>query len=69
MNFNLAKKIKVLNVLADGSLSMLSLGNHGWQVHAYHDDTLLRNNSFYGKTLEETINKALREVANVKDTV
>jgi hypothetical protein len=69
MSSDLIKKIKVLNVLADGSLSMQSLGDHKWMVHAYKDDTLLGNNSSYGKTLEEAIDKILQGVVNVKDTV
>jgi hypothetical protein len=66
---NLLKKIEVLNMLADGSLSMLSLSTHKWMVHAYIDDTLLGNSSFYGETLEEALNKALGRVTNVNDTV
>jgi hypothetical protein len=69
MNSDLAKKIKVLNVLADGSLSMQSLGDHKWMVHAYVNDTLMGNSSFYGETLEKALDKVFGEVLNVKDTV
>jgi hypothetical protein len=61
---NISKKIKALNGLADGSLSMLSLSDHKWMVHAYKDDTFLGNDSFYGDTLDEALDKALKGVAN-----
>jgi hypothetical protein len=66
---NLLKKIEALGVFTDHSLSMTSLNDHKWMVHAYQLDTLMGNNSFYGETLEEALDKALREVTNVKDTV
>jgi hypothetical protein len=69
MSSDLAKKIKALNVLADGSLSMLSLSNHKWMVHAYTNDTPMGNSSFYGEVLEEALDEALRGVTNVKNTV
>jgi hypothetical protein len=65
MSFDVAKKIKLLNALADGSLSMLSLGDHKWLVHAYQNDTLVGNSSFYGETLEEVLDKILKEVIDV----
>ena len=64
MNSDVLKKIKVLNMLADGSLSLLSLGAHKWQVHAYTNDTLFGNSSFYGETLEEAVDKAFGGVLN-----
>lgn len=70
MNSDLAKKIKALNILADSSLSMLSLGDHKWQVHTYRNNTPLGSDPFHGETLEEALDKALMEVVNnVKNTV